>query len=169
MIESLTQKQYRSVTKVSVSMFIISVIFVQFSVAFFGICPKKSSSFSLKSLCPRLPKDPAFYPFLNYPMYARARYEGIKVRQHLLFGVLEDGTEIPITDQELQVSRYLFIEEILPKVLEKDLPFLKEYVKIYEQKHQKKLVKLRLENHPLAITREGVNPVEKTVIVDLML
>ncbi|MGL5133891.1 MAG: hypothetical protein ACRC78_15300, partial [Planktothrix sp.] len=137
MLQTLSKKEYRSRLKILISTLIFGVIFLQFSVAFFGICPEKSSSFSLKSLCPRLPKDPAFYPFLNYPMYARARYEGIKVRQHLLFGVLEDGTEIPITDQELQISRYLFIEEILPKVVEKDLPFLKEYIKIYEQKYQK--------------------------------
>jgi len=42
-------------------------------------------------------------------------------------------------------------------------------VKIYEKTSQKKLVKLRLENHPLVITRDGVNPGEKKVIVDLSL
>jgi len=44
---------------------------------------------------------------------------------------------------------------------------IQEYVKIYEKNSQKNLVKLRLENHPLVITREGVNPKEKIVIVDL--
>lgn len=169
MIKSLTQKQYRSLTKVYIYMLILGIISLQFSVGFFKLCPKKSSSFSLKSFCPSLPDDPAFYPFLDYPMYAKARYEGVKVKQYFLVGVLEDGTEIPITNQELQISRYLFIEELLPKIQQKNLPFIKEYIKIYEQNYKKNIIALRLENHPLVITRKGVNAAEKKVIVALRL
>jgi hypothetical protein len=163
MTESGTKEQYKSLTKVSLSILIFSILSLQFSMAFLRFCPENR----LKSLCPRIPDDPAFYPFLDYPMYAGAMYEGVQVDQYFLFGVLEDGTEIPISEQEIQISRYNFIRKILPKIQDQNLMIIQEYVKIYEKNSQKNLVKLRLENHPLVITREGVNPKEKIVIVDL--
>ncbi len=169
MIETLSKKEYISLLKVSISTLILGVISLQFSVAFFGFCPQLISSFPLKSLCPRLPKDPAFYPFLDYPMYAGVKHEGVNVNQYFVFGVLEDGTEIPITEQNLQISRSHFVRKIITRIKEKNLQVIKDYVKIYEKTSQKKLVKLRLENHPLVITRDGVNPGEKKVIVDLSL
>jgi hypothetical protein len=167
MLETLSKKEYRSRLKILISTLIFGVIFLQFSVAFLRFCPEGSSSFSLKSLCPKLPDDPAFYPFLDYPMYAGARYEGVRVNQQFLFGVLEDGTEVPITHKDLRISRYNLIRKIIPEIEEKNLKIIQEYVKIYEQNSHKNLVKLRLENHPLVITRKGVNPGEKKVIVDL--
>lgn len=166
-MENFTQKPYKSLAKIPLSLMILGVISLQFSVAFFGFCPKSSSSFSLKSLCPTLPNDPAFYPFLDYPMYAGVRYEGVKVNQYFLFGVLEDGTEVPLTHQELRISRYNFLRKIIPKIQEKNLSIIEDYVKIYEKNSQTNLVELRLENHPLVIDREGVNSREKKVLVDL--
>lgn len=167
MLETLSKKEYRSRLKIFISTLIVGIILLQFSVAFLRFCPQRNSSFPLKSLCPNLPDDPAFYPFLDYPMYAGARYEGVKVNQYFLFGVLEDGTNIPITHKNLQISRYNLIRKIIPEIQEKNLSIIRKYVKIYEQNSQKNLVKLRLENHPLVITRKGINPGKNKVIVDI--
>ncbi|OIP73052.1 MAG: hypothetical protein AUK43_01550 [Oscillatoriales cyanobacterium CG2_30_40_61] len=167
MLETLTKKEYRSRLKIFISTLIFGIILLQFSVAFLRFCPQRSSSFLLKSLCPKLPDDPAFYPFLDYPMYAGARYEGVKVNQYLLFGVLKNGTNIPITHKDLEIYRYNLLRKIIPEIQEKNLSIIQQYVKIYEQNSHKNLVKLRLENHPLVITRKGVNPGEKKVILDL--
>lgn len=167
MLETLSKKEYKSRLKILISTLIFGVIFLQFSVAFLRFCPEGRSSFPLRSLCPNLPDDPAFYPFLDYPMYAGARYEGVKVNQHFLVGVLKDGKEVPITHKDLRISRYNLIRKIIPEIEEKNLKIIREYVKIYEQNSHKNLVELRLENHPLVITRKGVNPGETEVILDL--
>ncbi|MFM6398252.1 hypothetical protein, partial [Planktothrix sp.] len=111
--------------------------------------------------------DPTFFPFLDYPMYATARYEGVQIDEKFLYGFLESGTKVPITDEELGISRYQFLNKVIPGVKQKNDKSIEYYVGIYENKYQKILVKLRVENHPRVITREGIKLGEKQVIFEL--
>ncbi|VXD11798.1 hypothetical protein [Planktothrix paucivesiculata] len=169
-MDTLNKNNYKLLAKFSVSLTILGVIYLQFLAGNIRTCTYLDSDFFLlKLICPSIPDDPALYPFLDYPMYAGARYEGTNVNQYFLFGVLEDGTEVAITNEDLQTSRYKFLRNILPEIEKKNPEIIQSYVKIYEQKSQKNLVKLRLENHPLIITRKSINPGDKIVTVDLEL
>ncbi|WP_139294981.1 MULTISPECIES: hypothetical protein [Planktothrix] len=130
---------------------------------------RNSNFFLLKIICFSIPNDPDLYPFLDYPIYPGARYEGVNINQYFLIGILEDGTEVTITSNDLNSSHDNFLRNILPQIEKQNLKLIENYVKIYEQKSSFNLVRLRLENHPLVITREGVNSTEKEVVVDLKL
>ncbi len=109
-MESLNKKtDNTTLTKLSISTLIVGTIGLQFAVALFWLCPKNHPAFSSRNLCPALPADPTFFPFLDYPMYATARYEGVQIDEKFLYGFLESGTKVPITDEELEISRYQFL------------------------------------------------------------
>jgi len=167
-MESLNKKtDNTTLTKLSISTLIVGTIGLQFAVALFWLCPKNHPAFSSRNLCPALPADPTFFPFLDYPMYATARYEGVQIDEKFLYGFLESGTKVPITDEELGISRYQFLNKVIPGVKQKNDKSIEYYVGIYENKYQKILVKLRVENHPRVITREGIKLGEKQVIFEL--
>lgn len=167
-MESLNKKtDNTTLTKLSISTLIVGTIGLQFAVALFWLCPKNHPAFSSRNLCPALPADPTFFPFLDYPMYATARYEGVQIDEKFLYGFLESGTKVPITDEELEISRYQFLNKVIPRVQEKNDKAIEYYVGIYEKKYHKKLVKLQVENHPRVITRNGIKPGEKQVIFEL--
>lgn len=169
-MEIIKKKNYKFLAKVPVSLIILVVIFLQLLTGNLRFCSNRNSAFFLlKIICPSIPDDPALYPFLDYPMYAGARYEGVNINQYFLIGILEDGTEVTITSDDLNISRYDFLRNILPQIEKQNLQVIEKYVKIYEQKSHRNLINLRLENHPLVITRDGVNSSEKEVVVDLKL
>ncbi len=57
-----------------------------------------------------LRSGPWAYPFVNYPMYAAAHYEGERIRvEHRIYATFTDGTERPITRADVG-EHYWFYE-----------------------------------------------------------
>jgi hypothetical protein len=107
--------------------------------------------------------SPWSWPFLDYPMYAPPRYEGESIDQYFVFGTLEDSSEVPIRPDDLGLDFWLFsgITQgigVVPALLRHDTKRIQDYIDLYRSRHNKRLVALRLENHPLILLRGGVKP-----------
>jgi len=70
----------------------------------------------------------------------------------------EDLTEVPILPETLGLHFWLFRRGLVFALLRDDYDKIKNYAALYEKRHNKQLIGLRLENHPLVLSRDGVNP-----------
>ena len=155
-------------SKIPISLIILVLIFFDLLAGNLRLCSQNQSIFFLlQFFCPSIPDAPAFSPFLDYPVYGEDGSQGVNVNQYFLYGTLEDGTEVVISHEDLNIPRYQFVRNLVPKVERQNIQVIEEYVKIYERKFRTNLVRLRLENHPLIIHRDGMKTGQKEVVVDL--
>ena len=99
------------------------------------------------------------WPFLNYPMYSYASYEGDRIdARTLVFGRLEDGTEVEIVPEDLHTWYFKFDLNFAKQIRPGKEETLKPYVKLYEQIHGKRLTELRSANFPMVLGKEGAIP-----------
>ncbi len=115
----------------------------------------------------KMPCDPYLYPFLSYPMYKGAKQPGSLVTQLNIFGILEDSSEVPITNQDINIpdanlTPYWFQRYYLPAIRRKKNKVINEFVDIYQKQYNQKLIGIRLEKQSFEITKEGVKPQNKT-------
>lgn len=149
------------------SLIILTFLTLQAVATFRILCPPPALFPSLSPL--RILCAPALYPFLDYPLYAPPHYEGDTIDQRLVFGVSEDLTEAPILPEELGLSFFEFEKEFLLALRDGKGDEVNKYVELYQRKHNKKLIGLRLENHPLVLSREGVKPGPKQILENFQL
>lgn len=116
------------------------------------------------------PDDPRSYPFLNYPMYSQAHYEGDVIYQYPLTVTFEDSSQGALTATDLQITDYEFKRKLLPAIAKQDFASVGEYIKKYEQKH-KKVMSIRLEESPkFTITKNGLEEFhsnERKIVSDI--
>lgn len=63
----------------------------------------------LQFLAVILRTGPWLYPFINYPMYATAHYEGDRIAyEHTVYATFDDGTETAYKSVDLDSSPYFF-------------------------------------------------------------
>ncbi|MGD1804889.1 hypothetical protein ACP6PL_05540 [Dapis sp. BLCC M126] len=111
--------------------------------------------------------DPYLYPFLEYPMYSSAKKEGSIVSKLTIFGILEDSSEVSITNKDLKIpdynlSPYWFRRYYLPAIRRKKDKMINEFVDIYQKQYNQKLIGIRLEKQSFVISKEGVKLQDKT-------
>lgn len=135
---------FKNLAILFLSLFILGILALQAGVTFWFVCPP---------YCP-----PALWPFVDYPMYSEPRYEGSEFEQHFVFGILEDSTEVPLRPEDLNLHFWLFRRGLVFAMLRNDTTQIQAYVDLYQKLHHKRLVGLRLENHPLILSREGMTP-----------
>lgn len=115
----------------------------------------------------QMPCDAYLYPFLSYPMYQQAIQPGSRVAQLNIFGILEDSSEVSITNKDLTIpdynlSPYSFRRFYLPSIIAKNNKVINEFVDIYQKQYNQKLIGIRLEKQFFVISKEGVKPQNKT-------
>jgi hypothetical protein len=103
------------------------------------------------------------YPIIEYPMYARAHYDGERViGRWLLKGVLANGNQIDITEQSLRVSGWDFI--LLTDQVALGKPgapqtqrAIDTLVTMVKQRvsEASAIRELRIDNYPMKVTRHG--------------
>jgi hypothetical protein len=103
------------------------------------------------------------WPFVNYPMYKQAHYEGESVHiRYMVFGILEDSTEVPILPEDLGLNFWKFDgihgEGFVPAIRSGDEKRLNSYVQEYQKRKGKKLAGLRLEDQPFILSPKGAKP-----------
>lgn len=108
--------------------------------------------------------DPALYPFLTYPMYGEPRYAGHNIIQYFVYGTLADGQEVTILPEDLGFHFWLFDEHLIKPLLTDNRDKIQEAIALYQELHQEQLTSLRLENHPLVVSKQGAKPGEIEVI-----
>ncbi len=110
--------------------------------------------------------DPKIWPFLGYPMFSYNHQVGDEISRYSVYGTLEDSTVVPILPQDLGVNHWHF--KHLQRALEnKDEAKIQNWVEIYQSRHSGhsgRLVGLRMENHPLVFSKEGMEPREPQVV-----
>lgn len=104
--------------------------------------------------------DPELWPFLSYPMYSQPHYLGDRIDRPQIFGVLEDNTEVIISNRSLGIRITQFIN-IHQTILEtKDKEQIQAVVALYERNTNQRLVELSLGYDPLIFTEDGFVPGE---------
>lgn len=116
----------------------------------------------------RVPKF--FYPFVDIPMYHFSHYEGeaIKVRHHL-FGILKSSGEVEILPDDLGISFWKLETDLSNAIMHEEFTRIDPYVQLYESRTGQHLIGLRLEDHPITLTREGFQPAPFEVVKTLNL
>ena len=109
------------------------------------------------------------WPILDYPMYSSAHYQGDSIDQYFLYGLLEDGSELPIPKEDLGLNFWKFLRGPVYAIIQDDVKLLNKYVKLYEDLHNQRLIGLRLENQPLILTKQGINPIPAQIVKTIQL
>ena len=116
------------------------------------------SALNFKLIYKPLRGSPDLWPFLDYPMYSTAHYEGEEIEHYAVFGTLEDATEVPILPEDFGLHFWIFRRTFVFAMLGDDQKQIKDYAELYNSRHNKYLTGLRLENHPLILSGNGANP-----------
>ena len=146
-------------SKFLISIVILSFMSLQAVAASAKLCPINLLSQESETFC-----DPNLYPFLHYPMYSKPIYEGYKVEQYRLFGILTDSTEIAINPEDLNLNFWLFREQVIYPILKNEQHKIQLAIKRYKAENKVNLVSLRLENHPVIVTKKGSRSGEIEVV-----
>jgi hypothetical protein len=109
------------------------------------------------------------YPILEYPMYAPAHYNGERVTASwLIEGVVPDGKTIGITNDQLHVDIFDFIN-IVQSALQgnsREIDTLRELVRD-RVPGADRIQELRIKNYPLKVTRDGPQPLPSEVVMTI--
>lgn len=111
-----------------------------------------------------------FWPFVNYPMYHDAHFEGepIKIR-HYVIAILDNSGELEIRPEDLGISFWKYHMDLSNAIKDENFTRINPYIQQFEIKTGKHVIGLRLEEHPLTLTREGFQPAPFEVVKTLML
>jgi hypothetical protein len=136
------------------SLIIATVLTLQASVTFRAWL----RSFSVPPSLTRMLSPPTLWPFVDYPMYSRPHYEGEPIPQVRIVGTLDDGTEVWIRPGDVGLDSWHFKIHLVRGLDTNNAARVRELVHLYEARHNGRLIGLRLENHPLILSRDGIRP-----------
>jgi hypothetical protein len=99
-----------------------------------------------------------FWPFMNYPMYRAAHYEGSVIERYRVFGRAADGSEIEVTPDDLGLNFRKFQDIVVAALRSGDMPSVAAFAEIYRVRMGTRLVAMRLERHGHMLTLDGLQP-----------
>lgn len=92
-------------------------------------------------------------------MYSYPHYEGERITARtLVFGRQEDGTEVEIVPEDLNLGFFKFEWNFARWIRPQNREKLKVYLEIYERRHGKRFTEIRSMNYPMVLGREGAIP-----------
>lgn len=157
----------RRLAKALVSLVIVVTIGGQFF-ATFRICwllpryvPSVSRSF-IDDFC-----VPQTWPFLTYPMYHNARYEGDEIAEYRAYAILQNSIEVQVHPEDVDMGFWNFLRDFVAAMKDDDREQIQEYRSLIQTKKGKELVSLRLEEHTWVLHREGVTEGTPEVISEV--
>ena len=93
-------------------------------------------------------RPPLTYPFLDYPMYSRARRHAEPVSRLSLVGILRDGEQRPLPAEQLGLTPWHYFD-LLRAVLQEDTEEVYACLASADPSLSDALVALRVEDEPL--------------------
>jgi hypothetical protein len=122
-------------------------------------------------LYPRFLSRPShlFWPFMDYPMYRYARYEGSIIERHRVVGRRPDGSEVEVTAADLGLNFRRFQEIVVRALRGGDRPTTAAFAEIYRARMGTRLVAMRLERHGDILTRDGLQPAQPIEVATVSL
>lgn len=158
MTKVLLHQKKLSAAKTLLSFLILSVVSVQlYSAVLIAGCKV------IKIPLCYLPDEPGLYPFLDYPMYARAKAEGDVVKQRQLMAIFSDGTEKPLQAEDFGLSPYWYLATVLPAFENQKLDKIKTHIEAYQQQGNQPFVAFRVDVLPTTVSADGVIANEKII------
>lgn len=179
------QEQYESGSKddsapnlrkpaiVLISLVILGVLTIQATVSF---CCKEGQT-SIPSLgtaqsgagllAYKIFTPPSSWPFMDYPMYKEAYFEGNQIPVYRVVGILPDSTEVNIRRDDLGFTFTDFNKKVVYPFLEENTQMIEVWVQMYESKYNKEIVGVRLEYHPLILSKNGASAGPIQVVKEL--
>lgn len=112
-------------------------------------------------------RAPFLFPFLNYPMYCLAHYEGEEIDQPFLVGVRPDLSEVRIGPADLGLSFFLYLKGPVEAVKRGDLGRAALYRDVYLQRHGTELVGLKLASEPARLTPVGYRILPERILATM--
>jgi hypothetical protein len=96
------------------------------------------------------------WPFMNYPMYRGAHYEGAVLARYRVFGTTADGSEIEVTPSDLGLNFRKFQDIVVEALRRGDVARVAAFAEIYRARVGMRLVRMRVERHGHVLTRDGL-------------
>ena len=142
---------------VLVSVVILVVLGLQTIRAFELSCARQAPPFlpAFQFVC-----GAGLYPFVSYPMYSRAHYEGEAINKYVIVGEFADGSEVTILPEAIGMTFWLFERNVIRKLLAGDDEPVLGVARLYRRHHGEMPVALFLEDHQLVLQRDGAVPGE---------
>jgi hypothetical protein len=128
---------------------VIAVVLVLQAAASFDVLPKLFSRPSY-----------VLWPFMTYPMYRSAHYEGTLIERFRVVGQTVAGAEVELTPIDFGLNFRKFQDIAVPAVRSRDMPQVAMFAEIYRVKSGIRLVAIRLERHGHVLTRDGLRPAQ---------
>jgi hypothetical protein len=122
-------------------------------------------------LFPRILSRPShvFWPFMDYPMYRFARYEGSIIERFRVLGRHVDGSEIEVTPSDLGLNFRKFRDILVGSLRAGDVPRVAAFAEVYRVRTGKPLVAMRVERHGHILTRDGLRPAPSVRLAEVPL
>ena len=122
-------------------------------------------------LFPRILSRPShlFWPFLDYPMYRAARYEGSVIERYRVFAATDDGTEVELMPSDFSLNFRKFRDIAVAAIRAGDTQRVTAFAELYRARTGRQLVGVRVERHGDVLTRQGLQLFTPVTVADLRL
>lgn len=153
-----------SILKKLISLVILSVIFLQAFTSFrvytyLPLAFPPASKLNLEKV-----RSPALWPFLTYPMYRSAYYEGDEFVEYRTYAVFRDSTEIRISPEDIGVGFWKYRSEFVTYLRKGEIENIQNFLHIIREKYEREPVRLRLERKPWVLQKNGIVQEKSEVI-----
>lgn len=102
--------------------------------------------------------SPYQWPFIDYPMYSLAHYEGDEVSRLLLIGIRPDSTKIEIEPEDLGLTFFPYLHGPIRAVRDSSRHVASPFRDIFAERHGVEVVGFEVLDRPIVITRDGYHP-----------
>ena len=122
-------------------------------------------------LFPRAVSRPShlFWPFLDYPMYRFARYEGSVIERYRVFAATSDGMEVEVMPADFGLNFRRFRDVAVAAIRAGDTARLTAFADLYAERTGQQLMAVRVERHGHVLTRNGLQAVEPVTLAAMRL
>lgn len=110
---------------------------------------------------------PFLWPFIDYPMYSGAHFEGDEIDRALVLGVRADSARIPIEPADLGLGLFPYRRGPVRALRRGNLQAARLYRDIYAQRHGVDLIGFELKYRPIVVTRSGYHSAPDRIIASL--
>ena len=95
------------------------------------------------------------FPFIFYPMYSSAHYEGEEVvDREMIFAIVKDSTAVQIVPEDLGLDFWDF-QLFLKAIDQQSNEVISQYLEIYQSRAGKQVLQLQIKVHPWTLSRKG--------------
>lgn len=97
------------------------------------------------------------WPFMAYPMYRGAHYDGERLRYDFtVYAELDDSSEVVITPEDLGLSWWAFRENVVHALYRNDRAVVQGLIDAHCERTGQRIVGLRMEDLGRAVSRDGL-------------